>query len=976
MAKKKYRYNAFISYSHAADASLSPLIQKTLQQFAKPWYKLRMLSIYLDQTNLSATPELWPSIQSAISISEYFLLFASPAAAQSKWVKKEVSWWLENRPVNRLLFILTDGEINWSDNDNDFDWLNTNALPDILRGKFLYEPNYMDFRWAKKSDELTLRNPLFLENILSIASPLHGKNKEDLGGEDVRQHRITRILAWTVGLIITVASCIAIWQAIIANKQRKIAQKQSEVSLARQLSAQSDLLQSSDFKALPLAVLLSAEAIKLYSTSEISQVIWKELELLPELLAEVQHKDVSQIKFSADGRLVGTAGSDSTARVTNLADKGIVVATRHDGPVWDISFSPNGSLVASCGIDGVIKVMDIDSKKVLYEFRHKGPVRRIVFNKAGNLLASAGEDNEAIIWNLNNGKAVTHIRHNDKVWSLAFSHNDKYLATASRDSTIILYDLSKQSIKYHLRHDGILWNVYFSPDDKFLLSVSDDHTARLWSVSSGKELKRFEHTARVMAAAFSPDGKKIVTTAWDGTIKFWSTDGFRQLATINTGKEIYSVAYSGDSKFIITGGLTTSVWNAETYKEVNRMYKELSSYSVSFSPDNLYLATADSKTGRVWKVTDKNHQALETKDRIEGKGVPIITNGWQIASANTGNLLLTGGPEGYVSLWNLEEAKKVIAFQHGKPTNAVAFLEEKSIGAAASDSIVDIFNTKTGKLYGKYHHKKEIISIDIDGEGEYFAIGAEDSLIIVSVKSMSPVFKAVTPDPLYFVSFNYNSALVTTISSGGELGIWNWKKAVLVKTQKFDNLNSVKMINNKEAVSFITDSLFENIFLDDKKLREVRLPIKHGWCFSQTEKANLLAISALHSQRVSVYDLKTADSLNEFDNGAEVYSVCFDPSGRYLAIGCSDGTIHIWDYPEKTKVAVIRWDADYSVDNLEFSFDGRYIVAANSHYETAAWLWKPEDAIAKTCLLLHKGLTYNEWKFYMGNRPFKPIFCK
>ncbi len=39
-------YDAFISYSHAADSRLAPALQRALQRFAKPWWKLRALNLF------------------------------------------------------------------------------------------------------------------------------------------------------------------------------------------------------------------------------------------------------------------------------------------------------------------------------------------------------------------------------------------------------------------------------------------------------------------------------------------------------------------------------------------------------------------------------------------------------------------------------------------------------------------------------------------------------------------------------------------------------------------------------------------------------------------------------------------------------------------------------------------------------------------------------------------------------------------
>src|SRR5215831_14662858 len=122
-------YKAFISYSHAADGKLAPAVQSALHHIAKPWYRLRAMRIFRDQTNLATSPGLWTSIESALRDAEFFVYLASPAAAQSPWVQKEVTWWLNNRSYQSFLIMLTDGEIAWDNSKHDLDWAQTNAMP-------------------------------------------------------------------------------------------------------------------------------------------------------------------------------------------------------------------------------------------------------------------------------------------------------------------------------------------------------------------------------------------------------------------------------------------------------------------------------------------------------------------------------------------------------------------------------------------------------------------------------------------------------------------------------------------------------------------------------------------------------------------------------------------------------------------------------------------------------------------------------
>src|SRR5437867_2214923 len=122
------RYDVFVSYSHSGDDLLSERVQDGLQRFAKPWWRRRALNVFRDRTALSANPGLWSSIAAAIDDSRYFLMLASPDAAASPWVAREVAQWRAQHGSENLLMVLTDGEIVWDDDANDFDWPRTTAL--------------------------------------------------------------------------------------------------------------------------------------------------------------------------------------------------------------------------------------------------------------------------------------------------------------------------------------------------------------------------------------------------------------------------------------------------------------------------------------------------------------------------------------------------------------------------------------------------------------------------------------------------------------------------------------------------------------------------------------------------------------------------------------------------------------------------------------------------------------------------------
>ena len=204
------KYDAFISYSHAADGRLAPALQKALHRIARPILKFRALNVFRDETSLSATPNLWSTIEEALGQSKYLILLASPTSAKSSWVQKEVDFWLANHSIASILIGVTEGSISWSASGKDFNWEETNCLPMNLQGQFKEQPLFVDFREVKSKEDLSIDNPNFKKKAATIAASVHGKPVNDLIGEDVRIRRntirtliliVTALIGLSIGLL-------------------------------------------------------------------------------------------------------------------------------------------------------------------------------------------------------------------------------------------------------------------------------------------------------------------------------------------------------------------------------------------------------------------------------------------------------------------------------------------------------------------------------------------------------------------------------------------------------------------------------------------------------------------------------------------------------------------------------------------------------------------------------------------------------
>lgn len=213
-------YDGFISYSHD-DADTASRLQSGLQQFAKPWWRRRALHVFRDDANLGANPALWESIASALDDSEWLVVLLSPDAAQSEWVDREVAHWVASDDCSRVLLVLLEGEFGWRDGDVHGD------IPPSLEGAFSEEPRWVDLRFARDPGRLSLADPRFADAVADLASTMRRVPKDELAGEEVRQHRRTVVTAWAAVVALLALAIAAVGFGISSARSADEAREQA-----------------------------------------------------------------------------------------------------------------------------------------------------------------------------------------------------------------------------------------------------------------------------------------------------------------------------------------------------------------------------------------------------------------------------------------------------------------------------------------------------------------------------------------------------------------------------------------------------------------------------------------------------------------------------------------------------------------------------------------------------------------------------
>jgi WD40 repeat protein len=483
-------YDAFISYKPAANGELAAALQNWLERLATPWYRPRSLRIFRDYTSLSASEDLWESLKEALSSSSHFILIASPEAATSSWVNREMEWWRDNKPAGTLYIVLASGELCWDDEHHHWDRQRTSALPPAAYD-MLKQPLWVDLTAVLPTAELGPSNLDLVNKVAQIAAPLRGEKKDDLVGDHLtyyqraRRQRTGGVAALAV---LTVAAVVA---AILAVIQTISADQQRGIAVSGQFAAQSEVFDATD----PVGAAKLATAAWHVAHSPLAYESLLDVLAQPDrAVMTADSRYVTAVAFNRNGTILATASQDGTARLWNVATHQQIGGPMTAGGLsaTAVAFSPGGTILATADNDGTARLWDVATHQQIGEpMTANGDVYAVAFNRGGTMLATASD-----------GGA--------QLWDVATQQKIGNPMTAGHES---------------------VYAVAFSPNGTTLATAGEDGTARLWDVATQQQIgeSMTADNQPVQAVAFRPDGAILATAGYDGTVRLWDVSTYRQL---------------------------------------------------------------------------------------------------------------------------------------------------------------------------------------------------------------------------------------------------------------------------------------------------------------------------------------------------------------------------------------------------------------------------------------------------------------
>jgi len=377
--KKKYKYDAFISYRHIEpDLTIAEILHDMIEKFNIPKH-LRTVSnngsliddkhvfrVFRDREELS-TKDLSTMIEEAIANSENLIVICSKRTSLSPWCRKEVQLFKKIHGVNNIIPVLIEGEpdeafidelknlkATFINSENVEEEKNIEFLAADIRPDEVKSPSFKGYEILQNSkdpklNELTKKSLDILKKseIYRIVASMLNVNYGDLKlrhQERYLKRIIYTSIAASIAMLIFVVSVTTLYLKSVASERK--ANEQSSLmtlNMANEANLQGNRI---------LGVLIAQEAMKNVSPkmekynkleAQYENILNNSLITLPfsnQFILPTE-SEAASFGISSDSKWLISSGSFYNAIIWDLENGGIKKTLTFESPVISIALSPN-----------------------------------------------------------------------------------------------------------------------------------------------------------------------------------------------------------------------------------------------------------------------------------------------------------------------------------------------------------------------------------------------------------------------------------------------------------------------------------------------------------------------------------------------------------------------------------------------------------------------------------------------------------
>lgn len=580
----------------------------------------------------------------------------------------------------------------------------------------------------------------------------------------------------------------------------------------------------------------------------------------------------------------------------------------HTGYVKDLAFTPDGKRFVTASTDHTARLWDLESGRSLMVYRgHTANLRAVAVSPDGQNLATGGVDGCLKIWDLETGVCRWTLEgHSELVHSVVFSRDGSDLYSGGADGLVKQWLIASGKLAQEFKgHTKAVWTVALLPDGKTMLSAAEDGSVRQWDLGSGECTRVYKGPSQAChSLCIHPTQPRFYVGGDDGVISEWDlvSGECRRRFTGHT-MIVDSLALNNEGATLVSSSYldqTVRIWDLESGAcNFNHAGPSWNVNQADFCQDGKHIIFCASK--RVSVLERENGNCVMNYDSLL-RDDDINVNLRCFCVSPSGNLLAAGSWNGTIVIWDKASGRIIQRLIHPiYEDNAIMSLEftrdETYLVSGDYEGFVSVWNLKTGEPEKWFRaHPGCMYGVLLCEEDQTLitcARGFEDNIRVWDFKTILNTLDA----KLFRIS---RSSFEEIRRWQGYLaGLWGHQDTVFTIDLSEDGRFLASGSADRQAkVWELGKGLAEARRLQTKKIRcAYTFPEHQQWVQSVrfSHNGRYLA-TGCNDDQVRIFDLERPALIRTLSGCHDhVYAVDFTPDDQKLLAGSWDRTLKVWD---------------------------------------------------------------------------------
>lgn len=930
--KRKYKYDAFISYRHIEpDLTIAKILHEMIEKFNIPKH-LRTVSndensindkhifrVFRDREELS-TKDLSTMIEEAIANSKNLIVICSKRTSLSPWCRKEVQLFKKIHGVNNIIPVLIEGEpdeafidelknlkttfIN-SENveeEKNIELLAADIRPDEVKSLSFKGYEILEYSKDPKLNELTKKSLDILKKseIYRIVASMLNVNYGDLKlrhQERYLKRIIYTSIAASIAMLIFVISVTTLYLKSVASERK--ANEQSSLmtlNMANEANLQGDRI---------LGVLIAQEAMKNVSPkmekynklkAQYENILNNSLITLPfsNQFILATESETEAFGISSDSKWLISSGSFNNAIIWNLENGEIQKTLTFEAPVVSIALSPDSkkSYVGTANN----KIFEVNMEN--YEIKN-------IFGDA-NLPAVA----------------------------MRVSKNNKYLIALRNFLILDIFDIQSQKKLYSFTFpiDNMITGFTENPQTNNFFILRKDNSITEYDINTGEAL--------IVHALATNSEKNFLRkmTVSDNGILFYSD------IQDNTESIVMKNLQSGQINHATNVRIFSS--NIVVNKDASLLYvNSLNNFITRFDLSNL---KPDEEINVPERATYLDTKRIQYNESIETFALSPDENTLAVVLKN----MTVGAFSGIKNMTTNYSSEFILNEKstHKSPIEIIRFTpDSKKIITSADDYTIRVMDTEStigdsqlldGKIVASSRDKNSILILSGEKISKYnFDTNKEEFIALLDPKFLK-IFQE------FAITNNVSLVALSDSTNGASASVFDVKQDKKIYTTK-PHIVKEGILPYILELQFSNDGNFlytlgpdNQLFVHNAKTGEFLFSLEdkengEAVSFIMSNDDNFVAINYI-TKKSAIFSLKERKLVQKIDGEVmaidsknnNIKAIYGQVDSKLFVTKANNEVLYYADNKIKTSVGSLKFNT------INMSFDGKYYVSSNPKNNT------------------------------------------